>query len=133
MGQLVNVVLNRRELSSSEIEELMELHKLQLLFQKKYNSKVPENFIRIVKKCEDKVKVIEVVNDILEALFLNRNCKMNINFMFYLIRKLSTLKAAVFDKCSEIEVNSQNMRPAQKKQMDKLRSKLMKSVQNVKN
>ena len=58
---------------------------------------------------------------------------MNINFLFFLIRKMPTLKAAVFDKCSEIEVNNPNMRPAQKKQMEKLRSKLSKSVQNAKN
>lgn len=69
----------------------------------------------------------------LEVFFLQRKSKVNISFFLFLIRKIPSFKTAIFDKCAEIESRITNLRPAQKKQMDKLRSKLMKSVQNAKN
>ncbi len=69
----------------------------------------------------------------LDVFFLHRKNKINISFFLFLIRKIPGFKTVVFDKCAEIEINSTNLRPAQKKQMDKLRSKWTKSVHTAKN
>lgn len=60
-----------------------------------------------------------------EKVFTKRNCKLNVAFFQYLCRKIPATKSIILEKCNELK-EGKKLRPAQLKQIDKLRSKISK-------
>jgi hypothetical protein len=61
----------------------------------------------------------------LEKVFTKRNCKLNIVFFQFLSRKIPATKKIILECCEQLK-GKKNMRPAQLKQLEKLKNKVRK-------
>lgn len=66
-----------------------------------------------------------------EIVFLKRNCKLNVLFFQFLIRKLPATKNIIIQACNNVSKKGK-LRPAQLKQLNKLKSKITKKAKQVK-
>ena len=62
----------------------------------------------------------------LESFIFKRNCKINVRFFSYLLKKLPWLKQAIVEKGKDIQKKS-GIRPAQQRILEKIISNFVKS------
>ena len=63
-----------------------------------------------------------MVQEMLETFALKRKCKLKVEFFFYLLRKISGFRQPLLDKIGEL--GEKSVRPAQKKQLEKIEKKI---------
>lgn len=73
------------------------MYKILLLFKNKAKNKndiFTEVFVKILKRVYE-VGGVEIIREMLETVILKRSCILNINFFFFLTRKLPQTRAVI--------------------------------------
>lgn len=70
----------------------------------------------------------------IQKVFTKRSCKLNVTFFQFLARKIPMTKKIILNYCNALSSNKdKKLRPAQIKQIDKLKSKVSKQkIESVK-
>jgi hypothetical protein len=67
----------------------------------------------------------------IEIVFTKRNCKLNVGFFQYIIRKIPASKQIILLACEQIINNKKKIRKAQLKQLEKLKNIILKHQQTL--
>lgn len=133
MNEIALQVLNKSSsVDNNRLIQMLEIYKIVLLYKAKpdVSAKLCETFVKILKRVLTEGGQ-QVVEEMLEKVITKRNCKINVTFFQFLVRKIPATKQIIYQACEKLSKDSK-LRPAQTKQLEKLKSKLGKNKVAVK-
>lgn len=133
MNEIALQVLNKSSsVDNNRLIQMLEIYKIVLLYKAKpdVSAKLCETFVKILKRVLTEGGQ-QVVEEMLEKVITKRNCKINVIFFQFLVRKIPATKQIIYKACEKLSKDSK-LRPAQTKQLEKLKSKLGKNKVAVK-